>query len=202
MPTPDSGGSWGILGGNFDPVHNGHLHLAKSIHHKKNLNGVLLIPALKHPFKSALTLASYSDRVAMLKLALEKETTLQLSEIEREENLSGYTIDTIRALKKRFPKAAFHFIIGLDLVPQLKDWHRSEELINETHFLAGSRPGTEFIKMARYTGKAVEYVEIDKIDISASDIRTRVKNGANISEIKELVPQKAAEYIFQKGLYR
>ena len=200
MPNPDQGGLWGVLGGSFDPVHKGHLNLAQGICKEKRLDGVLFIPAHKHPLKKKAFTASYSDRVQMLKLALSGNDHLHLCEIEKEQNLTGYTIDTMLALKKRFPKARFFFIIGTDLVEQLDSWYRAKELLEETNFLAGSRPGSKLKKDD--SKKNLEFVEIEELDISASNIRTQIKEGATISKIAKLVPAGVAKYIVEKGLYR
>ncbi len=199
MPGPDQGGAWGVLGGSFDPVHNGHLNLAESICKKKLLDGVLIIPAYKHPLKKQVFAAPYNDRIAMLKLALNSHDNLQLCEIEREQELSGFTIDTLIALKKGFPKARFHFIIGSDLVSQLDSWRRAEELLSETSFLAGSRPGSKMKKVGNK--KTVEFVEIEEMDIAATEIRDRINAGATMDQIGKLVPPQVARFIFEKGLY-
>ncbi len=199
MRSPEQGGDWGVLGGSFDPIHRGHLNLVKCLCQKKRLKGVLFVPAYKHPLKKQDFIAAYPDRVAMLKLALKGLVELQLCEIDKEQNLPGYTIVTLRALKKRFPAARFHFIIGADLVEQLKSWHQAEELLDEASFLVGSRPGTSNMN-AEYR-KNLEYVEITELDISATDIRNKLKAGATIKQISKLVPAHIAEYIFEKGLY-
>ena len=84
MPNPENGGKWGILGGSFDPIHNGHINLAHSICSKKKLDGVLLVPAVKHPNKSRLSVANYSDRLAMLKADLAVVSKFLIFEIESE----------------------------------------------------------------------------------------------------------------------
>ena len=200
MQSPDNGGDWGVLGGSFDPVHKGHLNLAESISKKKRLDGVLFIPAYRHPLKKEEFTAPYSDRVQMLKLALSGNDQLQLCEIEKDQNLTGYTIDTLLALKMRFPKARFYFIIGSDLVEQLDRWHRANELLSGTNFLVGSRPGAKMGTNSKI--KNLEFVEIEELDISASNIRTQIKAGATIEQISKLVPAAVAEFIFERGLYR
>lgn len=202
MASPDNGGDWGILGGSFDPVHNGHINLANSICQRKLLQGVLIVPAFKHPLKKQATVAAYEDRITMLKLALFGQNQLQLCEIEKVENLSGYTIDMLHALKKRFPNARFYFIIGSDLVSQLNSWHRADQLQQECSFLAGARPGEHKVEDDKIAGPMVEMVKINELDISASDIRQRIKNGAALAEINKLVPEKVAEYIYRQGLYK
>ncbi len=202
MPTPENGGVWGVLGGSFDPVHGGHLNLAENICARKILKGVLFIPACHHPLKKTAFVASYQDRRAMLQLALTGQSALQLCEIEKEKNLSGFSIDTLHALKKRFPKAQLNFIIGSDLVAQLKSWHRAEDLLKEGKFLVGSRPGSPRHHGLIAPSANLEFIQIDELDISASDIRKRIKSGAPMDDLKQWVPEKVAEFIIQKGLYR
>ena len=198
MPNPENGGKWGILGGSFDPIHNGHINLANSICRKKQLDGVLLVPAVKHPNKSRLSEANYSDRLAMLKAVLVDLSNFFICEIEAEENLSGYTIDTIRALKKRFPKVEFYFIIGSDNINIIDNWYMAEELKAEVEFIAGTRPGSDMTDKSKMP---VEMIEIPELDISSSEIRKMIKNGCSFEELTDYVPSGAAEYIFKKGIY-
>ncbi len=202
MRSPEDGGSWGILGGSFDPVHNGHINLANWICSKKNLDGVLFVPAVKHPNKNRQSEADYSDRVAMIKTALLGITEIVICEIEAEEKLSGYTIDTIRALKKRYPKAEFYFIIGADNISMIEKWHMSGELKKEIKFLAGSRPSTNKSNYPESANSDIEFIEIPELDISSSEIRKKVREGFSFEDIARDVPASAVEYIFEKGLYR
>lgn len=201
MPGPENGGSWGVLGGSFDPVHNGHLNLADSILKIKKLAGVLFIPAFRHPLKKPAASAAYNLRVKMLNLALAGHKNLRLCEIEKDNDLSGYTFDLLPALKKRFPKAQFHFIIGSDLVPQLNKWYRANELLKECSFLVGARPGTKLQDIKKPAGAKMEFVEIKELDISASNIRGRIKNGADKTDLSQLVTAEVAKYIFEMDLY-
>ena len=121
-----------------------------------------------------------------------------ICEIEAEENLSGYTIDTIRALKKRFPKVSFYFIIGSDNISTIDNWYMAEELKSEVEFIAGSRPGSDYNNKSQLP---VELVEISELDISSSEIRKMIKSGSTFDELTEYVPASAAKYIFEKGIY-
>ena len=199
MPNPENGGSWGILGGNFDPIHNGHINLANWICRKKRLEGILVIPAVKHPNKSRLSEANYSDRVAVLKAALLEIAEFYICEIEAEESLSGYTIDTIRALKKRYPKVKFYFIIGSDNISIIDNWYMAEELKSEVQFIAGSRPGSGNSAKSQLP---VELIEIPELDISSSEIRKMIKSGSSFEELTRYLPAGAVEYILEKGIYR
>ena len=101
MTTPESGEFWGILGGTFDPVHKGHITLALDCLKEKNLDGVLCIPSFLHPFKKNVVSASFEDRLQMLRQTVSDDNRFSISTIEKDESLSGYSIDTIRAVKKR-----------------------------------------------------------------------------------------------------
>ena len=198
MPSPEKGSRWGILGGSFDPIHNGHINLANWICSKKALDGVLIVPAVKHPNKSRLSEANYLDRVAMIKAALLGMTIFLICEIEAEESLSGYSIDTIRALKKRFPKVKFYFIIGSDNISIIDNWYMAEELKSEVKFIAGTRPGSGNTDKSQLP---VELVEIPELDISSSEIRKMIRSGSSIEELTRYVPAGAVEYILEKGIY-
>jgi len=199
MPNPENGGKWGILGGSFDPIHNGHINLANWIYSKKELDGVLVVPTVKHPNKSRLSEANYLDRIAMIKAALLGMTKFLICEIEAEENLSSYTIYTVRALKKRFPKVEFYFIIGSDNISIIDNWYMAEELKSEVEFIAGTRPGSGNTDKSQLP---VELVEIPELDISSSEIRKMIKNGSSFEELTDYVPSGAVEYILENGIYR
>ena len=200
MTTPDSGEIWGILGGTFDPVHNGHITLAIDCLESKKLDGVLCIPSFLHPFKNTDVSASFSDRLAMLQIATSDSLHLTSSTIEKDENLSGYTIDTIRAVKKRFPKTNFYFIIGADNLSQLDKWYKPEEIISEIKILAGNRPNftSEISKKYKH---AVEFIDSSWIDISSTEIKQIIQNGEP-EKLVELIHPEVLAYIKQRKLYQ
>jgi len=199
MPNPENGDKWGVLGGNFDPIHNGHINLANWICSKKEFDGVLIVPTVNHPDKSCQSDANYSDRIAMLKTSFFGMTKFLICEIEAEESLSGYTIDTIRALKKRYPKVEFYFIIGSDNIDLINNWYMAEELKTEITFVAGTRPGSGNSVNSQLT---VELVEIPELDVSSSKIRKMIKTGSSFEELIRFVPASAVEYILKKRIYK
>ena len=129
-------------------------------------------------------------------------TEIVICEIEAEEKLSGFTIDTIRALKKRYPKAEFYFIIGADNVSMIDNWHMAAELKQEINFIAGSRPDNSKSNHPKPTNSEIEFIVIPELDISSSEIRKKVREGFSFEDIARDVPANAVEYIFEKGLYR
>jgi nicotinate-nucleotide adenylyltransferase len=201
-PGPEQGGRWGILGGTFDPVHYGHLTLAHEIRDRKKLTGVVLVPSIRHPFKKDQCHASYADRVEMLKLAVEDDECLVVNEIESEMNLSGYTIDTVRALKKLYPRTEFFFIMGADNLGELDQWHNPRQIFEEVKILVGSRPVFDKKKLSAFPADRIELIPTMLVNISSTDIRRRIKEHAPAEELDKLIPPQVREYIRQRKLYR
>jgi len=202
MPEPEQERTWGILGGTFDPVHRGHLTLADNIRIKKHLAGVLLVPAYNHPFKQQDCQASYHHRVAMLRLALEPYEHLLLCEIEAEEKLSGYTVDTIRALKDRYPDRAFRFIIGADNLDQILDWHEPDRILAEAPLLVGGRPGYRLRRTGGLPFDTIELVETEPVDVSSTTLRELLQRDTPADRLRQWLPEAVLDYIRKEHLYR
>jgi nicotinate-nucleotide adenylyltransferase len=203
FPTnPEQGGMWAILGGTFDPVHNGHLTLGYEILSMKMLDGLLLVPAYHPPHKPKNCFASYEDRVAMLQLAIESYDYYHISRIEEELAGTGFTLHTVRALKKKYPAAGFYFLIGADNIEAIKDWYRPEEIIDEIKIIAGTRPGFKPERATHQLADKIEYITTTPVDISSSDIRRKIKEGASRGELVRLMPEKVTDYILENNLYR
>ncbi|MFH1374962.1 MAG: nicotinate-nucleotide adenylyltransferase [bacterium] len=200
--SPDHCGHWGILGGTFDPVHNGHLALADDIIRLKELTGVLLVPSVRHPLKQDQCRASFRQRVVMLKLALANRDNLGISLIETEQNLSGYTLDTIRALKRLYPKAQFSFIVGADNLVELNRWRHPDRILKEVRILAGSRPGIEPRLPTGLAPDRIELVATSHVEISSTDLRRRIAEDNNDDQLDLLMPAAVWEYIRREKLYR
>ncbi|MFQ6008534.1 MAG: nicotinate-nucleotide adenylyltransferase [Candidatus Zixiibacteriota bacterium] len=200
-PGPEQGGQWGILGGTFDPVHYGHLTLANEVRVRKKLTGVLLVPSLRHPFKKDHCQAAYADRVEMLKLAAEEYESFTVSEIEAEMNLSGYTLDTVRALKKVYPRTEFFFIMGADNLSELEQWHNPRQIFEEVKIMVGSRPVLDKKKLSAFPTDRMELIPTMLVNISSTEIRRRIRENAAAEELDKFMPPKVREYIQQKKLY-
>jgi nicotinate-nucleotide adenylyltransferase len=200
-PTPDQGGRWGILGGTFDPVHLGHLTLASDMCQRKNLTGVFFVPSVKHPFKQGKCQASFSDRTAMLRLAVEGYDNFFVSEIEDEAGLSGYTLDTVRSVKQMYPESEFYFIVGADLLNELNDWHNPTQLLKEVKMLVGARLGQGNNAPDSFPSDRIELVETSLVNVSSTDIRRRIKENVPVVELDKLLPPKVRLYIQQRKLY-
>ena len=195
--TPEPGEHWGIFGGSFDPVHNGHLHLARELARYLKLKGVLWVLTDNHPIKKEQKNVGYYDRKQMLEIALTDYPQFVISEIEREEHLSGYTVDTIAALKRKYTGVQFSFLVGADILHELDHWKDPERIMTEVSLVAGCRPGSSFEVDKKYS---ITFVETDELDISSSEIRDAIKNEAFESVVEKLHPG-VAEYIKQRNLY-
>jgi nicotinate-nucleotide adenylyltransferase len=198
----ESGGAWGILGGAFDPIHNGHLTLARDIQEAKHLNGILIVPSFSPPHRSRPCGASYEDRIEMLRLAVGDELYFIISRVEQELPGPGYTIAIVRELKKRYAKADLKFILGADNLTAFWSWHQPEEILSEIKILAGARPGFRPEPGDRFPAGTVEYIPTRMLDVSSSAIRKKIGDGIPLEQLAKLVPERVAAYIYSKGLYR
>ena len=197
----------GILGGSFDPVHTGHVNLAKDALVQAELDQVLLIPARLQPFKQNRTPASGEDRMEMLRLALEDEPAIAPDSYELEQEGVSYTYLTLRAMQERFgPDAKLYFITGADSVLMLESWMNSEELLTRYSYIAGSRPGYRDEELEQCVehlheayGTEILQIHNQLFDISATEIREKLAAGESVDG---LIPEKVAEYIRVRGLYR
>ena len=135
----------GLLGGTFDPIHRGHLAVARAAQKRFDLKRILFVPAGAPPHKQKQPLTAYAHRYAMVALATAGEKDFVPSDIESYEQLQGkpsYSIDTVRRLKKQLKKSErLFFIIGMDAFKDIATWRQPEELLQEADFIVVSRPG-------------------------------------------------------------
>jgi nicotinate-nucleotide adenylyltransferase len=180
----------GIFGGTFDPIHHGHLILARDAVEQLSLDSLIFIPAAISPHKLEQPPTAPEVRVEMLRAAIEGEPDFCLDAIELERPAPSYTIDTIEALKRREPEAAFICLIGEDNVARLSSWHRCADLLKIVQFAVLDRSGLK---------TEHPYPTIRRhLDISATDIRNRVARGQTI---RYLVPPAVEKIIRERQLY-
>jgi len=202
MPAPEPGESWGILGGVFDPVHHGHLALARDIRTARRLDGILFVPTFEPPHRSARPVAGYPDRVEMLDLALQDESGFEVSRIEEATSRPSYTLDTVRALKAAHHDVGFSFLVGADNLDQLKTWHEWRKILDEVRLLVGCRPGAAVNELPDLPADRIDLVETSLVDLSSTYVRSRIKPGLSLDELNKMVPPAVAGYILQRKLYR
>jgi nicotinate-nucleotide adenylyltransferase len=187
----------GIIGGTFDPIHMTHLHMAEVARDECHLDEVWFMPAKIPPHKQNQELGLETDRIMMTKKAIADVPYFHLSLIEFEREGPSYTTDTIRDLTRSYPTHQFFFIIGADMVVDLPNWDRIDELIRMVTFIGVGRPGWEIDTQHTYT-KNVTKVEMVPSHISSTLIRERKRKGKSI---RFLVHDSVYQYIEEKHLY-
>lgn len=193
----------GFFGGTFDPIHFGHLYLAIEILEKRQLDRVFFCPAQRSPQKGeSEPVAPAADRLAMVALAIEPIEAFSLIDTEIQRPGPSYTIDTIRELKKEFPKDQFHLILGEDLLAGVSEWKEVEKLFELAPPLVGSRHQklSTKIVLPKPLEDALQsgLTHIPLVDISSTALRKRLKMKKYCGH---LLPGKVLDYIEQNRLY-
>jgi len=195
----------GILGGTFDPIHNGHLKIAEAARKKLGLNEVYFMPAAKTPLKEGISISAVEHRVKMVRLAIAGKPRFKLSTIELDRPGLSYTADTIAELRKQLgAETELYFIIGWDSLSQFARWREPARIIRMCRLVAVPRPGYTMPDAkaleAAIPGMSESLIVLDnpEIAISATEIRERVARGQSI---RRLVPEEVAGYIQKNGLY-
>ena len=195
----------GILGGTFDPVHCGHLEVANRAMTEGALERVVFIPAGNPRLKLAEPSASAEHRLAMLCLATEGIPEFRVSEMELGRSGPTRTVDTLRDLRLELGEGTeLVFILGLDVMTRFDEWVEPDRVVEQARLLAVSRPGytgfdwAAFYDRNPYARGRVDCIESTAIDISASELRSRLASGAQVAG---LLPAVVEAYIREKGLY-
>jgi nicotinate-nucleotide adenylyltransferase len=194
-----SGGRTGLLGGTFDPVHNGHLILARAALEEAALDRVIFMPTGHSWRKPDREIAPAEDRLAMLRLAVEADPLFEVSDMEVCRGGPTYTVDTLEELHALYPGDDIFFILGRDALMDMPSWRSPERIVELASFLVASRPGVAQEDFRPVPGLRVRRVAMPLVGISATDIRRRVGDG---KPIDDLVPPAVAAYIRIHGLYR
>ncbi len=183
----------GLYGGTFDPIHNGHLAVARAALTAIELDRMLLIPNRLPPHKQALTGASYAQRLEMVRLAVAADSRLEASDVENEEGKS-YTIQTLHRLRNAYGDARFFFLIGADAFAEVLTWYRVEEVFAMTEFIVASRPGFDYVVPP---GATVHRLDALAFEESSTEIRARLAGGHAVHSL----PPPVLDYIRAQGLY-
>lgn len=179
-----------IYGGSFDPIHHGHLILAREAREALSLEKVIFVPVAVSPFKKSPA-ANAAMRLSMVQAAIAGETGFAVNDCELRRPPPSYTIDTVEEIRRLNGDAEIHCLIGEDNAGELSKWHRFTELEKMVRFVVLDRTG----RQASHPYQVIQR----KIDISATDIRKRV---ASSRSIRYLVPAAVEEIIRRENLYR
>ena len=197
MTVAVAGNRVGILGGTFDPIHNGHLAAAHAAHRALSLDRIMLLPARTPPHRSSEPRASAFHRFAMAALAATTMPGLEVSDLELHRDGPSYTSITLeRLLADGYQRSELFFILGADAFAEIATWHDYPRLFELSNFVVVSRPG--FGAAPFPSGSGIFFVTAETPDVSSSEIRRRA--GAN-EPIAGMVPPIVADHIRRHGLY-
>ncbi len=209
----------GVLGGTFDPIHNGHIAAADVAQRFLDLDMILLVPSLIPPHRQDPVGATSEQRFAMTQLAAAERLRWVASRIELDREGPSYTYDTLVELRESLRGTQIFFILGTDAFAEIATWSRYPAVLDRAHFVVVSRPGITLDSLRERVPSAFEshppcapsrlrdpgseetrviLVESNTPDISSTDIRRRVRAGQPLSG---LVPDTVAEYIRAHHLY-
>jgi nicotinate-nucleotide adenylyltransferase len=193
----------GILGGTFDPVHNGHIAAARQLLGVADVHQVWLMPNATPPHRTAAPVAPAEDRMRMVEVAVAGYDGLVASRVEVDRGGISYTFDTIRELAREYPGQRFTLLIGSDAALQIRSWHNADALLDEASFVIFNRPETalapQTLHELGFAPARTRIVHLDTPPIAAHQVRDRLARGAPIDD---LVPAGVADYIRAHELYQ
>jgi len=186
----------GVMGGTFDPIHNGPLVAASEVAQSVDLDEVVFVPTGEPWQKSKVTDSEH--RYLMTVVATASNPRFTVSRVDIDRPGPTYTIDTLRDLHAQRPDAELFFITGADAVAQILSWRDHDELWELAHFVAVSRPG-HVLSTDGLPADGVSQLEVPALAISSTDCRDRVDRG---HPVWYLVPDGVVQYIAKHHLYR
>ncbi len=199
----------GLFGGSFDPIHHGHLIMARAMAERLRLARVILLPSAQPPHKQADSLAPATHRTEMVRLAIEHDPLFQLSDHDLSRTGPTFTVDTVQHFRDHYgPTTPLFWIIGADSLAELTTWRDVPGILARCEIATATRPGSDPLDwdaLGAAIGRSlVERVrshvhETPAIGISSTDIRRRVAGGLSI---RYFVPGAVNRYITQNDLYR
>jgi len=193
----------GILGGTFDPIHNGHLHVATTVLEKLGLDEVRLVPCYQAVHREQ-PLATPAQRFMMTQLACEGYTKLSCDDTEFKRGGKSYMIDTLQTIKKSHIDSQLYLIIGFDAFLNFSSWKNWPGILEIADLVVVKRPHSDNhndntqLLLKQYGSPKIEILEINALDISATTIR---KNSKEHKDISGMLSIKVSHYIKQEGLY-
>lgn len=194
-----------IFGGTFDPIHNGHLHIAYQALYKLNLDEIIFMPTGNSPHKDNYCITDAYLRYEMVQMAIKKEPKFKVSDYEIISNEVCYSYKTIQYFKKVEPKTNWYFLTGADCLVDLPNWKCIEKIFEAANFTVFLRPGYS-IKELQSAKQEIEkqyavkilLLDVPMLDISSTNIRTLIGNLKNASF---LMPESVYNYVLELKLY-
>ncbi len=194
----------GIMGGTFNPIHNGHLVLGEMAYEQFGLDKVLLMPNKKPYYKTTLDSISEEDRSEMVRIAASENDHFEFSDIELKRNEITYTVDTLEELTQQFPGNEYYFILGKDSLDYLEKWKDADRIMELTKIIAACRNDLDrtidekIEELNRKYHAHIYRLNSPNLEISSSFLREMLKKGRSC---RYLVPDAVLSYIKEKRLY-
>ncbi|MFP6899579.1 MAG: nicotinate-nucleotide adenylyltransferase [Opitutales bacterium] len=198
MMAPFDNSSTGIFGGTFDPIHIGHLILARDVLEQLEIKRIIFMPASRAPLSEHEPLASNEDRYEIVRAAIRGEPRFEVSDLELRDSEINYTVDTIETLRSENPDDSFALIIGADQFEKLPQWHRVNDLIILTQLICLERPGYTLQATGPFKEIGWRSIKPRSLAVSSTEIRERIRGGLSV---QHLVPETALEVIRKRGIY-
>ncbi|WP_293770450.1 nicotinate-nucleotide adenylyltransferase [uncultured Corynebacterium sp.] len=191
----------GIMGGTFDPIHNGHLVAASEVAHRFDLDQVIFVPTGQPWQKAEKKVTAAEHRYIMTTIATASNPRFRVSRVDIDRSGPTYTIDTLRDIASLFPGAQLYFITGADALAGIMSWRDWDAMLDMAHFVGVTRPGYELTKdmVPADAQEAIDLVEIPAMAISSTDCRARAQEGA---PVWYLVPDGVVQYMAKNKLYQ
>lgn len=200
-------GKIGILGGTFDPIHNGHLWIGKRAYEEYGLDQVWFMPSGQPPHKTDHAVAPGQVRQDMVRLAIQPFSCFVYSDFELKRQGFTYTAMTLKLLREQYPEHEFYFIIGADSLYQIEQWYHPQEVMARAVLLVATREynhdhpamNQQINYLTRTYGARIYKLHCGEMDVSSAMLRQMVWEGRDISAY---VPEKVADYIREHRLYQ
>mgnify|MGYP003294549643 CR=1 FL=1 len=197
----------GILGGTFNPIHLGHIELAKQAYQELNLDVVWFMPSKNPPHKDNYQIISEKDRTAMVELAIADYKFFKTSDIELKREGITYTSYTLEYLHQNYSENEYYFIVGADSIFNIESWNRPKVLFKLATFVVACRDNVDYNELEKhcnylqlkYNGQ-ISIIHMDKVDISSSFIRDNIKHNT-IFDFNKCLDKKVYDYIKVNKLY-
>lgn len=200
-------GRIGIMGGTFDPIHNGHLMIGGQAYKEYGLKEVWYMPSGHPPHKKNRNVSEPAIRLAMTELAVKDHEGFVCSDFEVRRTGNTYTAQTLRLLREEYPEHSFYFIIGADSLYEIENWYEPDQVLTQAVILAARREYEEADRsmdkqiayLASKYGADIHTLHCGEMDISSAELRSMIARGQSISDY---VPREVIEFIEAHGLYQ
>jgi nicotinate-nucleotide adenylyltransferase len=194
----------GLLGGTFDPIHYGHLRVARALRRRLRLQQVWLVPARTPPHKPGGAVAPARARLQMVRLAIRGDSHLRAQDLELKRAGPSYTIRTVRALQRRHAGTRFLLLLGADAAAGIRTWHQYRQLLQLIDVVVfprrgAPRPSRASLERWGFPPGHARVTNVGAPPIAGRALRLRLRDGGSL---KGLVPPRVVEYIARHRLYR